>query len=120
MNYNTKKLYIGLVECYRNNAKALELHALYDDMNSEELMDLNIERPVLPYGEEEFYYKKTLIPFSEILMRSKINYGHVNREDAFKIMKYYDGYYFKLLRYKHIETLDDLKETVEKAKAKKR
>ena len=24
MNYNTKKLYMGLVECYRNNAKALE------------------------------------------------------------------------------------------------
>lgn len=111
MNYDVKKLYMGIVEYYKGKIKVLELHTLYDDMNSEELMDLNIERPVLPYGEEENYYKKSLISYNEILMKSRINYGHLNKEDALKIAKYKEGYYFKLLRYKHIETIENLKDS---------
>lgn len=119
MNYDVKKLYMGLVEYYKKNIKVLELHTLYDDINSEELMDLNLERPILPYGNEEYYYKKSLISFNEILMRSKINYGHLNREDALKICNTHDGYYFMLLRIKNIRDIDDLKSSKELRRQKK-
>ena len=119
MNYDVNKLYMGLVEYYKKNIKVLELHTLYDDMNSEELMDLNLERPILPYGNEE-YYKRSLISFKEILMRSKINYGHLSREDAFKICDTHDGYYFMLLRLKNIRDVEDLKVPKGLGKSKKK
>ena len=87
MNYDVKKLYIGLVEYYKKNIKVLELHTLYDEMGSDKLMDLNFERPIPPNGNDQRYYKRSLISFNEILMRSKINYGHLNREDALKILE---------------------------------
>lgn len=120
MNYDVNNLSMGIVKIYQNNSKTYELHVLYNDMDSEELMDLNLDKPILPYGSEEKYYKRSLVPFNEILSKSGINYGHLNHEDALRIGNYYDGHYFKMLRYRHIYSIDDLKEPVIQKKKKRR
>ena len=89
-------------------------------MGSDKLMDLNFERPIPPNGNDQRYYKRSLISFNEILMRSKINYGHLNREDALKICDAHDKYYFMLLRVKNIYDVDDLKSSRESRKLAKR
>ena len=104
MNYDTDRLSMGLVSC----SDSLDVHVLYNDMDCEMLLDLNDGNYIMPHGKEERYYRRSLIPFNEIVFKSKINFGHLNREDALNIAKYKEGYYFKLLRYRHIETIEDL------------
>lgn len=115
MNYDVSKLFMGVVS-YQDS---LDVHVLCNDMNCEMLLDLNNGNSILPKGKEARYYKKSLIPFKEVVFRSKINFNHLNEKEALKVAKELEGYYFKLLRYRHIETIEDLEDTKKQVKVMK-
>ena len=96
---------------FSNKKYSIDVHVLYkDDDSSEEVYDLNLNKPILTYGEDERYYRKSLVSFKDLLLTSRISWGFISREDALKISRLYDGYYFKFLRADNINTLDDLVE----------
>lgn len=108
MNYNYDNLYFGLVEYYDNNKYKLDVHALYDDGFGEEFFDLDLKKPILTYGENEIYYEKSLIPFSDVLYKNRISWGSLNYSDALKMKEMYIRHYFMFLRLNGINGLEDL------------
>ena len=108
MKYNYDNLYFGLVEYYDKNKYKLDVHALYDDGFGEEFFDLDLKKSILTYGENEIYYEKSLIPFSDVLYRSRISWGSLNYSDALKMKEIYIRYYFMFLRLKGINNIEDL------------
>ena len=119
MNYDFDKLYFSLVNYYDKNRVKIDVHALYKDNESEELIDLDLSKPILPYGYEDYYYSKSLISFSDVLYRTRIAWGSINLKDTLRIKESYFEHYFKFLRDKGIKTLDDL-ESEEKDISKKK
>ena len=108
MHYNFNNLYFGVVEYYHKKSFRLDVHVLCNDMDSEELFDIDLQKSILPYGEEEIYYKNSLIPFSEVLYKSRISWGYINEKDAKSIKELYQKYYFAFLRQKGINNINDL------------
>ena len=108
MEFKFNKLNLGIVEYEKNNRIVTEVHTLYDDENDEELWDLTLCEYVLPYGDGNRYYSKSLIPFSTLMFNSRVIWSSLSREDALKLSYYHNDLYFRLLKYKGICTIDDL------------
>lgn len=108
MNYDFNKLYFSLVEYYTRNGTKLDVHTLYKDNETEELIDLDLSKPILPYGYEERYFEKSLIPFNDVLYRTRISWRSLNLGDALKIKENYIRYYFGFLRNKGINDVNNL------------
>lgn len=119
MVYSFNKLYFSLVESYNNKYSKLYVHVLYKDNDTEELLDLDLNKPVLPYGYEEKYFEKSLIPFSDVLYRSKIFWGNINLKDVFYLKENYTQHYFRFLRDKGINDISDLEDIKLHKKLKK-
>ena len=108
MGYSFNDLYFGLVEYYHKNDYKLDVHALYKDTNTEELFDLDLCKPILPYGYDEKYFEESLISFAEVLYKTRISWGKISREDALKLKENYIKHYFSFLRYVGINDVKDL------------
>lgn len=119
MNYEFNKLYFSLVKYCTKNGKKYDVHALYKDNETEELIDLDLSKPILPYGYEEKYFKKALISFSDVLYRTRISWGFLNLNDVLKIKEIYLRYYFDFLRNKGINDISDLNNVEAYTKKKK-
>ncbi len=119
MTYNFKNLYFSLVEYYDKKDYKLDVHALYKDSDNEELLDLDLSKSILPYGYEERYYEESLIPFSDVLYRTKISWGNISLGNALEIKEIYIRHYFKFLRDKGINDINDL-ENIKSYKKNKR
>ena len=119
MKYNFNNLYFCLVEYYDKRDYKLDVHALYKDNDTEELLDLDLSKPILPYGYEEKYFERSLIPFSDILYKTRISWGNMNLEDVLKLKEKYIRHYFGFLRIKCINDIKDLENTKRYTKSKK-
>lgn len=110
MNCDFNKLYFALVEYYYKNGMKIDVHALCDDSGTEEFIDLDLLKPILPYGYEEKYFVKSLIPFSDVLYKTRISWGILNAKDAIKMKETYIEHYFTFLRNKGITDINDLED----------
>ena len=108
MNFEFNKLYFSLVKYYTKNGTKYSAHALYKDNDTEELLDLDTLKPILPYGSEEKYFEKSLIPFSEVLYKTRISWRSLRLGDALKMKESCMNYYFKFLNMRGISDISDL------------
>ena len=100
--YELENLKLGIVEYFERDKSVMGIHVLVDTPYPSEKYDLNLCKVISDSGEKEIFFPKTLVPFNELLMNSRINFGSLDRENALKVASFLPDRFMKFMRIKRV------------------